>query len=228
MSLVVSYKEQREQAHLAGRSVAEARKMYTPVLNIPDKAQAKLNGKEVKRKLEAETILDDGDELYFYEKVRNRKLILIGALMGALALTGGMFAYTYTTASATISAVAKSDFAKVEPYETLEFTTKVFGHYRGNIPSGRLFKITPDADYTGDLSAKVYLTNADELGLAYKHLNMKFELLDANGVTVNVDWRNEYEQAHRHFEEWCGVFDAASDAFNSANNTFVQAKNDYV
>lgn len=60
MSVGISYNGHTEVADLAGVSLAEAHEMYTPVFDIPDKAQATLNGKELKKKLEPETRLGLG------------------------------------------------------------------------------------------------------------------------------------------------------------------------
>jgi hypothetical protein len=43
----------------------------------------------------------------------------------------------------------------------------------GEVPTGTLFDITPNALYTGDLTAKIYLTNTGDLVKAYDYLNMK-------------------------------------------------------
>jgi len=43
----------------------------------------------------------------------------------------------------------------------------------GEVPTGNLFNIVPDVDYTGDLLAKFYLTNTANLTRAYSYLNMK-------------------------------------------------------
>jgi hypothetical protein len=43
----------------------------------------------------------------------------------------------------------------------------------GNIPTGDLFIVTPNADYTGDLAVRMYLVNTDNLTRAYKSLNME-------------------------------------------------------
>ncbi len=49
----------------------------------------------------------------------------------------------------------------------------------GNVPTGDLFDITPDDDYTGDLAVNVYLTNTGNLTKAYDYLNMKLYLEDS-------------------------------------------------
>ena len=89
----IRYGEHYEVADLAGQLLAEAREQYKEEFGIPDKAQAKLNGKPVKKKLEAVTELGDGDEFSFAEKGR-RGLILVGTFLLAIAITGSLFAYT--------------------------------------------------------------------------------------------------------------------------------------
>lgn len=46
----------------------------------------------------------------------------------------------------------------------------------GNVPTGDLFEVIPDADYTDDLGVKVYLVNTDNLTKAYQSLNMELYL----------------------------------------------------
>ena len=46
----------------------------------------------------------------------------------------------------------------------------------GNVPTGNLFDITPDDNFTGDLAVKVYLTNTGALAKAYQYLNMNLYL----------------------------------------------------
>ena len=49
----------------------------------------------------------------------------------------------------------------------------------GNVPLGNLFKVTPHADYSGDLQARVYLVNTGNLTKAYQSLNMELYLEDS-------------------------------------------------
>lgn len=44
---------------------------------------------------------------------------------------------------------------------------------QGVVPSGNLYIVTPDTQYTGDLLVKVYITNVADLLKAYQYLNMK-------------------------------------------------------
>ena len=46
----------------------------------------------------------------------------------------------------------------------------------GTVPTGDLFDITPDTNFTGELAVKVYLTNTGALAKAYQELNMQLYL----------------------------------------------------
>ena len=83
----------------------------------------------------------------------------IGTLVAALAITGGMFAYAFTTQTTTLGAVSiSSDFANVTVNNTVP-NFAVLGSYRGRIPQGQLFEVSPSANYSGDLQVNVYLDN---------------------------------------------------------------------
>ena len=122
-----------------------------------------------------------------------KKLYLLGALALVLALTGGMFAYTYTSANLTMGlSAASSDIATVEvadvgvqpDWSSIPNISNLPGRFTGTMPSGRLFQITPNADYTGDLLIKTYLTNAGDLQYAYQHFNMRLQLWDSSAAAV--------------------------------------------
>lgn len=136
-----------------------------------------------------------------------KKLLIIG-LVAILMVTGGVFAATYTTATATIGVTAvESDFAAAAANLTVLAPT-VFGKYAGTWPSGTLFTVTPDASYTGDLVIRAYLVNTGELSRYYEHLNMSLEftdnisaIADEQGITqiltldnseVLFTWENGY------------------------------------
>ena len=57
----------------------------------------------------------------------------------------------------------------------------------GNMPTGDLFEVTEDADYSGDLTVRVYLTNTADLQKAYEELNIELYLEDSEeaGETPN-------------------------------------------
>ncbi len=113
-----------------------------------------------------------------------KKFYLIIALFLALAVSGGIFAFTYTTASASIGVTAvASDFAEVEGHQLTsawEAMGNEIGDVPGNMTTGeKVFTVTPHLNYTGDLVVKVYISNADELVHAYQHLNMKVIMKDS-------------------------------------------------
>ncbi|MFC1915937.1 hypothetical protein ACFLW4_04505 [Chloroflexota bacterium] len=112
-----------------------------------------------------------------------RKILII-ALVALLVVTGSMFAYTFTTATATIGVTAPtSDFATITTGNVTAPT--VFGKFTGTWPTSDVYTITPDAAYTGDLVISVYLINAGELIRQYQHLNMKLQFLDSANTTAD-------------------------------------------
>lgn len=113
-----------------------------------------------------------------------KKLLIIG-LVALLAVTGGTFTYTWTTATTSIAITAPdSDFAEMTAGAGPTVPT-VFGKFTGTWPSGTLFTIDPHEDYTGDLVIKVYLVNTGQLIRYYHHLNMLLEFQDDNGDKVD-------------------------------------------
>ena len=114
------------------------------------------------------------------------KKFLIIALIALLAVTGGMFAYTFTTATATIGVNAPySDFANVTANASYSVTDPTFGKFTGTWPAGKLFTVNPDANYTGDLVITVYLVNTGELIRQYHHLNLALRYTDNAGAMAD-------------------------------------------
>ena len=113
------------------------------------------------------------------------KKILLISVLALLVVTGGMFAYTFTTATATIGVSAPaSDFANVTAGGSITAPT-VFGKFTGTWPSSTLFDIAPDASYTGDLVITVYMVNTGELVRQYQHVNMSVEFQDSTNSTAD-------------------------------------------
>ena len=113
---------------------------------------------------------------------------LVIALAVSLAVTGGMFAYAYTTASVSITGDSKSaDFARISSNKTGNTTFSVWGNYRGKIDGFQIFTVQPQADYTGDLTVNVYLDNLDELSSKYALLLMRIALTDDVALSNPVD-----------------------------------------
>lgn len=126
----------------------------------------------------------------FY-RAHKRGLVVLGALLLILAITGGLYAYTYLTNVAQLTVDGKStDFAEVtsDP-DAVNVTWNLFGRYLGAIPAGyQLFAITPSVDYNGDLDVTVYLSNPDELTKNYLFWNMRLQLVKlVGGVYTPVD-----------------------------------------
>jgi len=179
----IRYGEHYEMADLAGRSVADAREQYKPEFGIPDKAQASLNGKGIRQKHEPKTALGDNDSLTFAQKSR-KGLFFIGAILLALAITGGVFAYGATTATVTLGLTKAGDFATVEAATPNSWN--VWGSYKGRVTAGDLFTITPEAVWTGDMSVTLTIANAHELVEAYKILVLKIEVWDDGGTPAKA------------------------------------------
>jgi len=115
------------------------------------------------------------------------RLYLATALMLALAITGGLFAYAYTQDVATITAsLTTGDFANVTDCTTFP-SYNVFGSYRGALPEGYLFEILPTTGYPGDIAVNVYLSNIDELGKHYGLWMMRVQIVDSSNVTIDKE-----------------------------------------
>jgi len=113
------------------------------------------------------------------------KKILLITLVALLVVTGGMFAYTFTTATATIGVTAPaSDFANVTAGGSITAPTG-FGKFTGTWPSSTLFDVTPTENYTGDLVITVYLINTGQLIRQYHHVNMTLEFQDSTNSTAD-------------------------------------------
>jgi len=190
----IRYGEHYEMADLAGKSVSQAREQYKQEFGIPDKAKANLNDKGIRQKHEPVTALGDNDSLTFAQKSR-KGLFFIGAILLALAITGGIFAYGATTATVTLGLTAKTDFAAVTAGAGP--TWNVWGSYKGRVTAGDLFTITPEASvpldsWTGDMSVTLTIANAQDLVEAYKMLVLEIEVWDDVTVAKATGSTTEY------------------------------------
>lgn len=196
----IRYGDQYEVTDLAGHTVSEAREHFKSEFGIPDKAKAKLNGGKVKSSAELETVLNDDDRLTFAVS-RSRGVYLVGALLLALAATGGVFAYGFINASTTNISVGTpgSNFADVTENTsgTGDLTWSTYGHFKGSIVADYTANGTPifnidttgGGGYTGDLVVTVTLGNADALAEVYKVLALKLDMStpDGNNMDINGD-----------------------------------------
>ena len=189
----IRYGEQYEVTDLAGQTVSEAREHFKSEFGIPDKATAKLNGGKVKSSAELDTVLNDDDRLTFAVS-RGKGAYLIGALLLALACTGGVFAFGFVNATTSLDVTAISNnFADVSVHaEASSITWTGYGHFKGTIsgPYG-LFTVDPDDSYTGDLVVSVTIGNADELVGVYRLLALKLEMINtSDNATIDINEDN--------------------------------------
>jgi molybdopterin converting factor small subunit len=175
----IRYGDQYEVVDIAGQTVSEAREQFKAEFGIPDKAKAKLNGSKVKPKAEFDTVLNDEDKIAFAVP-RSRTPFLIGALLLALAATGGVFAFGFLNANVTLSATTHSDFASVTA-NTDSIGFNVWGLLKGSIFADHdLFYIVKNTSWTGDLVITVTLGNAGELAKVYRAFGLELILVDSN------------------------------------------------
>jgi len=201
----IKYRDQFEVSELAGQTVSEAREQFKSEFGIPNKAQAKLNGSKVKTSAEMDTVLNDDDKLTFATS-HNKGAYLVGALLLALAVTGGVFAAGFINASTTLSATTfTSNFADVSVNTTgvASLTWNAWGFYKGSIATSTngtpIFNVdTETSGYTGDLVVTVSLGNADQLVKRYRALSLQLVMTNPDGnvidinqdgtTSVNTDW----------------------------------------
>lgn len=114
------------------------------------------------------------------------RFMVIGLTL-SLTVTGGLFAYAYTSDTGSINiTTGGADFADVTDNVTVT-AWKVFGSYRGTIGSGTLFNVTPTTDYPGDMEVNVYLSNMDDLGKTYGMFLMRITLVDSGDNPIDKE-----------------------------------------
>jgi hypothetical protein len=127
-------------------------------------------------------VLNDDDKVTF-AVARSRTPFLVGALLLALAATGGIFAFGFTNANVTLSATATTDFVSVTTNTTLPSWT-VWGLFKGDVLSNHdLFYVKKAAGWTGDLVITVSLGNVGELAQTYRACGLELFLCDSGDPT---------------------------------------------
>ncbi|MFC2025457.1 hypothetical protein ACFLTG_03505 [Chloroflexota bacterium] len=108
------------------------------------------------------------------------KRALIIALAAILVVMGSHFAYTYTTATRTLNIaqppgdIVTSNASAAQPdWNSILDDLSSENKTCGAVPSGDLFDLTPNSEYSGGAVATLYLTNTGNLTKAYSYLNMK-------------------------------------------------------
>ena len=116
---------------------------------------------------------------------KRKGLMLLSAFLLTLAMTSGLFAYTYLVDTATIvTAVATADFAEVSENASFDADYSLLGGVNGKIGSGIMFDVTGDGNYTGDVEILVSLANADDMVDEYRFWMTRIELTDAATTTM--------------------------------------------
>jgi molybdopterin converting factor small subunit len=181
----IKFGDQYEVVDIAGQTVSEAREQFKAEFGIPDKAKAKLNGSKVKSSAELDTVLNDDDKVTF-AVARSRTPFLVGALLLALAATGGVFAFGFLNANVTLSATTHTDFANVTANSGADIGN-VWGLYKGTILTDAiLFTISTDSSWTGDLVTTVTLGNVGDLANAYRAFGLRLQMFDSAGNPIAI------------------------------------------
>jgi len=116
---------------------------------------------------------------------KRKGLMLLSAFLLTLAMTSGLFAYTYLVDTTTIATtVATADFADVSENTVATESYNLLGAVNGKIGSDVLFDVTGDSNYTGDVEILVSLANADDMVDEYRFWMTRIELTDAATTTM--------------------------------------------
>jgi hypothetical protein len=192
----IRYGDQYEAADLAGQTVSEVRQQFREELGIPEKARARLNGRKVSVNAEPDMELNDDDKLSFAVD-KSKAPFLVGALLLAMAITGGVFAFGFINASTNLNgSVSNSNFADVSVNSTGigSLAWNAYGFFKGSIPANTSNNGTPvfnvdtaTSGYTGDLAVTVSLGNADTLSKVYRVLSLKLGMFYPNGDPMDIN-----------------------------------------
>ncbi len=226
----VRYRDCHEVADIAGKSLADVCKGYKTKFGIPDKAIVKLNDRKLKRNQESVISLRDSDKVHFAEAKVSKGALMLGALLVALAITGGTFAYGYASSTGTLTNVLSTggDFAGITAASG-QPSWKVWGSSRGTIGSGNLFIVnTSTTNYTGNLGVTVSIANGDQLVKVYRALNLFISAMSSNGSAVDINADNvtdSNDYALLTLDN--GSVDLYINQFRGSDNYTVRVKNGY-
>jgi hypothetical protein len=134
-------------------------------------------------------MLKDKDTLVFKSSSGHRMAYLVGALLLAMAISGGVFAYGFTNASVTLTATSSTyNFADVSANTSSTPSWTFRGMEKGHTGSGSLFDIdTLSSGYPGDLSVTVVMANVDQLVSVYRNLLLALEVRDSTDTRVDIN-----------------------------------------
>jgi len=118
---------------------------------------------------------------------KRKGLMMLSAFLLALAITGGLFAYTYTTTTITLGTTpVATDFATVTDNNNVPAYT-FLGKTKGTIQAGGLFDVTRGAGYSGDLEVIVSLANVDLLVEDYSFWMLRVNFTDGDFNPVDME-----------------------------------------
>ncbi len=136
--------------------------------------------------------------MFIVRHLGRKGTILLGAILLALAITGGTFASGFVNQSMRLSSVtaASGDFASVSPSGSNLPSWRVWGLLKGTIGGPgttapfNLFDVTSVDNYTGDMVLTVSIANGNELVKVYRVLNLFLDVVSktsGNPVDINSD-----------------------------------------
>ncbi len=127
-----------------------------------------------------------------WEGKNKKKFYLIIAFLLVLIISGGTYAYTYTTAVGTINIAAPTgDIATSNATATQPDWNSVLSANTtcGDVPTGNIFSINPNPAYTGDLLANIHLANVGSLIKAYQYLNMQVYVASSASASETPNYK---------------------------------------
>jgi len=118
---------------------------------------------------------------------KRKGLMMLSAFLLTLAITGGLFAYTYTTTTITLSTTpVVADYATVTDNNQVPAYT-FLGKTKGTIQAGGLFDVERGSGYSGDLEVIVSLANVDLLVEDYSFWMLRVEFTDGDLNKVDME-----------------------------------------
>lgn len=103
------------------------------------------------------------------------------------SLIAGFVVYTALTSTASITVNGGGTEYATVTASGYTLTAKPIGSGSGKVDSGELFDVVRDADYTGDLSVFLALTNSGDLSSEYVSLIVNVAIKDATAAVIDSE-----------------------------------------
>jgi hypothetical protein len=118
---------------------------------------------------------------------KRKGLMLLSIFLLTLAVTSGLFAYTYNTTTITLGTTpVAADYGTVTDNNNVPAYT-FLGKTKGTIQAGGLFDVTRGSGYSGDLEVIVSLSNVDLLVEDYSFWMLRVEFVDGALNPVDME-----------------------------------------